>query len=176
MCHLRKETISALISALSRKIPDLWSLLNMPNQQMYIGSIGKKSAWSTTSILFSSTAMTPSPSSNSLHNGIEMAARLPCTNPSDLERWKMPSMWWARRSPIWGPGHPEIRLWGNRLQHLMSISMLQEGRCPTFPYEACPRHWHHLHPPTGIHTFIHAQLSSYCRSHHHCLLLSPSPR
>jgi hypothetical protein len=102
--HLRRETLSALILALSRKIPVLGSLINVPAQRMRIGAVGKSSAWRTTSTRSSITATIPSPSSKSLHNGIEMAARLPCTMPSELEQWKMPSVRWARRSPNWGPG------------------------------------------------------------------------
>jgi hypothetical protein len=103
MCQLQKETLSALILALSRKRPVLGSLLNVPKQWMCIGAIGKISAWRTTSTLSSRTATTPSPSSKFLHNGIEMAARLPCKTPSDLEQWKTPSVRWVSCSPNWGP-------------------------------------------------------------------------
>jgi hypothetical protein len=59
MCHLRKETLSILISALSRKIPDLGSLINVSKQRMRIGPVGKSFSWRITSILSSSTATTP---------------------------------------------------------------------------------------------------------------------
>jgi hypothetical protein len=89
------EMISTLILALSRKSPDLGSLLIVPKQWMRIGSVGKSYVWRTTWIHSSSTVTTPSPSSKSLHIDIVMAVRLPCRKPSDLEQWAMRSSNWG---------------------------------------------------------------------------------
>jgi hypothetical protein len=101
--HLRAETLSALISALSKKRPDLASLLNAPKQRMRIGTVGSSSAWNTTSTPLYATAPTPSPSSKSSPNATATDETPPKESPLNLERWRTPSVRWARRSPNWGP-------------------------------------------------------------------------
>jgi hypothetical protein len=101
--QLRGATLSALISALSRKRPDLASLLNAPKQRRRIGPVGKSSAWNTTSNPSSATVTTPSPSYKSSRSATAMDATPQKVNPLDLERWRTPSVRWARRSPNWGP-------------------------------------------------------------------------
>jgi hypothetical protein len=102
MCHLLKETLSAMISALSKRRPALASLLNAPERRMRIGTVGKSFASRTTLPHSSKTVRTQSPPSKSSLNDTEMDARLPCIKPSDLVQWKTPSARWARRSPNWG--------------------------------------------------------------------------
>jgi hypothetical protein len=101
---LRSKTLSALISALSRKKPVLASLLNVPRQRMHIGPVGKSSAWRTTLTRSSDIAKILSPSSKSSLSDTETAVSLPKVGPLNLEQWRTPSVRWARRSPNWGPG------------------------------------------------------------------------
>jgi hypothetical protein len=109
--HLRKGTISALLSALSRRRTALAPLLNAPERRMRIGAARKSFASRTTLTHSSQTVRTQSPPFKSSPSDIATAARLPCIEPSDLVQWKTPSARWARRSPNWGGGgHPQGRL------------------------------------------------------------------
>jgi hypothetical protein len=99
----QEEMLSALTSALSKKRHALGSLLNAPKQWMRIGCSGKSSLWKATSTLSCALAPTQSPSSRYSPNVTVMAVSPPKAIPSDLEQWRTPSVWWARRSPTWGP-------------------------------------------------------------------------
>jgi hypothetical protein len=176
MCHLRKETLSALILALSRKRPVLGSLLNVPAQRMRIGAVGKSSDWHTTSTRSSRASTTPSPSSKSLHNGIETAAALPCTTPSALEQWKTPSARWDRRSSNWGARTsgkmPSVKL--TSVSHV-NFDATARKTPPPLPCKTSPHHYHHLHPSPSTQSSLHSGSPGHRRRHHLCLLLPPSP-
>jgi hypothetical protein len=103
LCHLRRETRSALISALSTKRSSLASLLNAPRQRTRIGAVGNNFVWPTTLTPSCETSKILCPSSKSSARATAMVESRPAKTPSELIRFQTPSARWARRLPDWGP-------------------------------------------------------------------------
>jgi hypothetical protein len=89
---------SVLTSASNRAL-----LVSGPMPWTSIGDAGKNSDWSTMWTHTYKLGMTLSQLSKSLVRGIAMGDPPPCTTLASLARWRMPYMWWARRTPEWAP-------------------------------------------------------------------------
>jgi hypothetical protein len=103
----RHEMISSVTCALRSLRADMASYLHVPMPTIELGDFGDDSA-STSQLTRRSrtTSATRSTSSKFSLIGTGMDPLLPVVNQSSLEPWRVPSMWWARRWPAWGPLTP----------------------------------------------------------------------
>ena len=100
---------SVLISSLCRRRLPPESFLAKPGKLDDIGKYGANFATASKSTPVCQVSETPYRTFKSLPAVTGMDDSPPAVNRSDLERWKMPYVRWARRFPHWGPQTPESR-------------------------------------------------------------------
>jgi hypothetical protein len=103
LCHLRRELLSSLTSALQKRRPDPEYMLPPKTNWTNLGKSGFNSVETCTRTLFLPPSETRSSFSKSLLNASETADPPAAVTLSAIARYLTPSVRWARRSPYWGP-------------------------------------------------------------------------
>ncbi len=104
--HFRPEAVLQMTSALSRRMLPMASLPAGPTVSPPLGQSGPHSASPITSILTLKPLRIPSTPSYSSPNATAAVPYLPVEIRSNLKRWRIPFVPWARRWPSWGKRIP----------------------------------------------------------------------